>query len=95
MFISLLQWHFVPKQRKEKGSLWSYAFKTQQQEAKKLIEASPSLVDNLDKIAQSAYRNAPWHDGAEAGVDESVFPKTSPWAGSELLVDQPIEVFKP
>ena len=95
MFISLLQWHYVPKQRKEKGSLWSYAFKNQQQEVKKLVEANPSLVENLDEIAQFAYQNAPWYAGAETDIDESVFPKICPWAVNDLLVDKPIEAFRP
>ena len=94
LFICLLQWHFAPKLRKEKGSLWNYAFKSLQQEAQKLIAVNPSLLGNLDKIALAAYHRAPWHAGVETGVDEGVFPKINPWAAGDLLLDQSIEDYQ-
>lgn len=96
MLICLLKWHYVPGQREKKGFLWKHAVQTQRLEARKLIEANPSLEVDLEKIIQDAYHRAPWHAHVETGIVEGVFPKNNPWSGADLLVDgRAIEDFEP
>jgi hypothetical protein len=78
----LLKWQYQPGNR---GNSWKYTIKEQRFRLSKLIEDSPSLKHELDKLIDEAYEDARYIALSETGLDEETFPTQCPFELKQCL----------
>lgn len=87
LLVHLLKWQFQPERR---GASWQISIKHQRERIALALKATPSLRTVLH---DPDWCKEAWLDGIaqaarETGLDEAVFPETSPWSmEAEVLAD--------
>ncbi len=84
----LLKWHAQPKRRSRS---WAATIAEQRDQIDSLLEESPSLRQDLDKVAQSAYPRAVRLAAIETGLPRHNFPPELPYTMAAILGDDLID----
>lgn len=78
----LLKWKY---QEIRRSKSWMLTIKNQRFEIEDLLEESPSLKQEITNKFDHAYQKATLLAAAETGIEESEFPKKSPFSLDECL----------
>jgi hypothetical protein len=81
----LLKWSYQPNLQCRS---WQLTIKEQRHRIKKRIKKMPSLKPLLPEIFTDSYEDAIYSAIKETGLDEAVFPTTSPWTIEQVLDDE-------
>ena len=80
----LLKWQAQPKRRSRS---WAATIAEQRDQIEALLEENPSLRQDLDETARSAYPRAVRLAAIETGLPRHAFPPELPYAAAHILGD--------
>jgi hypothetical protein len=80
----LLKWHAQPKRHSRS---WAATIAEQRDQIDSLFEENPSLRQNLDEVARSAYSRAIRLASIDTGLRRHDFPPELPYTMAEMLGD--------
>jgi hypothetical protein len=80
----LLKWQFQPERR---GASWARTIRVQRMDIADLIADEPGLVPEIPHAFEKAYPKALLLAANETGMDESTFPKQSPYSIEQTMAD--------
>jgi hypothetical protein len=85
----LLRWQARPRRRSRS---WAATIAEQRDQIETLLEENPSLRLDLEEVARSVYPRAVRLAAIETGLPRDAFPPELPYAGTDLLGDDPEHV---
>ncbi len=85
LLLHLLKWQYQPEKRSRS---WENTIKIQRIEIEELLEESPSLHYEVERVIDTAYRKARIGAEEETGIDQHHFPTTCPYAFDQLRDDE-------
>jgi hypothetical protein len=85
LLVHLLKWQYQPENRSRS---WENTIKIQRIEIEELLEESPSLHYEVERVIDTAYRKARIGAEEETGIDQRHFPTTCPYAFEQLRDDE-------
>ena len=85
LLVHLLKWQYQPEKRSRS---WENTIKIQRIEIEELLEESPSLHYEVERVIDTAYRKARIGAEEETGIDQRHFPITCPYAFDQLRNDE-------
>lgn len=85
LLVHLLKWQYQPEKRSRS---WENTIKIQRIEIEELLEESPSLHYEVERVIDTAYRKARIGAEEETGIDQRHFPATCPYAFDQLRDDE-------
>jgi hypothetical protein len=80
----LLKWQAQPKRRSRS---WAATIAEQRDQIDSLLEENPSLRQNLDEVARSAYPRAIRLAAIDTGLPRQAFPAELPYTAAQILGD--------
>lgn len=86
LLMHLLKQKFQSEKQKTSNS-WINSITESSREIEYLVEDSPSLKNELEKIFPKSYEHAKKDAARETGLKEAIFPKKCPWSLEELFPD--------
>ena len=78
----LIKWHYQPDKRSKS---WERTIKEQRKRILLLLEDSPSLHYEIEKLLSDAYEIAILVAANDTGIDESAFPESCEYSLEEIL----------
>jgi len=78
----LLKWGYSPGHRSKS---WRLSIENSRDELKEMLERNPGLRQKIPSLFNPSYRKARRDAAAETSLDESVFPRTSPWSYGQVM----------
>ncbi len=79
----LLKWQFQPDRR---GASWARTIRVQRMDIADLIADEPGLTPEIPQAFEKAYPKAVLLAANETGMDESTFPRLSPYTVEQTLM---------
>jgi hypothetical protein len=81
LLLHLLKWRYQPKKR---SSSWRLTIRVQRQRVSQVMSENPGLKTKLGENLSAAYDLARLLAAGETGLDERIFPPTSPWSFEQI-----------
>jgi len=85
LLVHLLKWQYQPEKRSRS---WENTIKIQRIDIEELLEESPSLHYEIERVIDTAYRKARIRAEDETGLDQHLFPTTCPYSFEQLRNDE-------
>jgi hypothetical protein len=82
LLLHLLKWLHQPMHQ---NPGWRRTIENQREAVGELLSQSPSLKHLLDRIIQSAYRDARGDAAVETGLSQDTFPTSCRWTAARIL----------